>query len=77
MCVVGPLHRSDPLTSTGHPGHCDGFAEQDFHALWADTPAKNPGAGALVQSQLWYRDPLNTSHQATNLSDAIEFTVGL
>jgi hypothetical protein len=35
----------------------------------------NPGAGAQVQAQLWYRDPQNTSNQTTSLSDAIEFLV--
>jgi len=35
-----------------------------------------PGAGAMVQAQLWYRDPLNTSNQATGLSAAFEFCVG-
>ena len=30
---------------------------------------------SLVQAQFWYRDPANTSSQATSLSDAIEFTV--
>ena len=36
----------------------------------------NPGAGAVVQAQLWYRDPFNTANnQATSLSDAIEFLV--
>ena len=33
------------------------------------------GAGTVVQAQLWYRDPQNTSNQTTSLSDAIEFTV--
>ena len=35
----------------------------------------NPGAGAIVQAQLWYRDPVSTSNQTTSLSDAIEFCV--
>ena len=43
----------------------------------APSPPKNPGAGAVVQAQLWYRDPLSTSNQTTSLSDAIEFVVGL
>ena len=34
------------------------------------------GAGAVVQAQLWYRDPWNSSNQTTSLSDAVEFTVG-
>ena len=33
------------------------------------------GAGATVQAQLWYRDPLNTSNQTTSLSNALEFSV--
>ena len=33
------------------------------------------GAGAIVQAQLWYRDPVNTSNQTTSLSDALEFAV--
>ena len=30
------------------------------------------GPGAVVQAQLWYRDPGSTSNQKTSLSDAIE-----
>jgi hypothetical protein len=37
---------------------------------------KNPGIGAVVQIQLWYRDPANTSNQSTSLSNALEFCVG-
>jgi len=48
----------------------------DLNALWHAVPAKNPGAGALVQAQLWYRDPFNTSLRKTGFSDAIEFPVG-
>ena len=36
-------------------------------------PNKNPGAGALVQAQIWYRDPASTSNQTTSLSNAVEF----
>jgi hypothetical protein len=49
---------------------------QDLNARWTAKPAQNPGAGALVQAQLWYRDPQSTSNQTTSLSDAIEFPVG-
>ena len=64
---------------SGTPGLCDGSFTQDLNALWCPAcpnPAKNPGAGSVVQAQLWYRDPLNTSNQTTSLSDAIEFSVG-
>ena len=55
---------------------CDGTFAQDLNARWTAKPNQNPGAGAVVQAQLWYRDPFNTSNQTTSLSDAIEFTVG-
>ncbi len=79
QCVVPPVQRGGLLTGTGTPGACDGTFNQDLNALWCAScpkPAKNPGAGAVVQAQLWYRDPQNTSNQTTSLSDAVEFTVG-
>ena len=79
QCVVAPVRRAGLQVGTGTAGQCDGGFTQDLNALWCPTcpkPAKNPGAGALVQAQLWYRDPLNTSNQTTSLSDAIEFAVG-
>jgi len=76
QCVVPPVKRAGLLSGTGTIGQCDGTFSQDLNALWSTTPAKNPGAGAVVQAQLWYRDPLNTSNQTTSLSDAIEFAVG-
>jgi hypothetical protein len=57
----------------------DGSFAQDLNALWCPScpkPQKNPGAAAVVQAQLWYRDPLSTSNQTTSLSDAIEFVLG-
>ena len=44
-------------------------------SLTCPWPTHNPGAGAVVQAQLWYRDPFGTSSQTTSLSDAIEFCV--
>ena len=75
QCVVPPVSRAGQLIGSGTNGACDGSFSQDLNALWTAKPAKNPGAGALVQSQLWYRDPLSTSNQTTSLSDALEFTV--
>ena len=63
------------LVGNGTPGLCDGSKSQDLNALWSASPAKSPGAGAVVQVQLWYRDPQNPSNQTTSLSDAVEFTV--
>jgi hypothetical protein len=76
QCVVPPVVRAGVLSGSGTNGNCDGTFAQDLNALWCQTcprPAKNPGAGAVVQAQLWYRDPLNTSNQTTSLSNAVEF----
>jgi hypothetical protein len=78
QCVVPPVIRGGLLNGVGTPGLCDGTFSQDLNALWCPScpnPLKNPGAGALVQAQLWYRDPFNTSNQTTSLSNAIEFCV--
>jgi len=72
---VPPVARRGLLSGTGTPGACDGTFAQDLNARWAAKPAQNPGPGAVVQAQLWYRDPQNTSNQSTSLSDALEFCV--
>ena len=77
MCVVPPLKRGGVVNSVG-TGSCGGGFAQDLNALWCSTcpaPQKNPGAGAVVQAQLWYRDPMSTSNQTTVFSNAIEFLV--
>jgi hypothetical protein len=79
QCVVPPVKRAGLLLGNGTVGLCDGSFSQDLNAVWCPTcpkPQKNPGAGAITQAQLWYRDPLNTSNRTTSLSDAIEFCVG-
>ena len=76
QCVVPPVKRAGLLAAVGTSGLCDGAFAQDLNARWSAQPAQNPGAGAVVQTQLWYRDPLNTSNQTTSLSDAIEYAVG-
>jgi hypothetical protein len=76
QCVVPPVIRAGLLVGGGSVGACDGSFVQDLNALWASNPAKNPGAGASVQAQLWYRDPLNpVNSKKTSLSDGYEFTV--
>ena len=78
QCVIPPVRRGGLLSGTGTVGACDGSFTQDLNALWCPTCPKagqNPGAGAAVQAQLWYRDPRNTSNQSTSLSDAVEFCV--
>ena len=75
QCVAPPVKRAGVLVGTGTAGTCDGSLAQDLNASWTARPAFNPGAGAVVQAQLWYLDPSNSSNQATSLSCAIEFTV--
>ena len=75
QCVIPPVKRLGLLGKSGTTGACDGGFTQDLNAYWQAFPNKNPGAGAVVQAQLWYRDPQNTSNQTTSLSQAIEFTV--
>ncbi len=78
QCIVPPVARAGLLGGVGTSGLCDGAFSQDLNALWCPScprPLKNPGAGAVVQAQLWYRDPFNTSNQTTSLSDALEFPV--
>jgi len=51
---------------------------RDLNASWCPTcpkPAQNPGVGAVVQLQAWYRDPMAAGVTNTAMSDAIEFTI--
>jgi len=78
QCVVPPVFRGGMLPGSGSVSSCDGSTLQDLNAHWCATcaaPLKNPGSGAVVQAQFWYRDPFNTSSQTTSMTDAIEFTV--
>ena len=80
VCVIPPRLRGGLLAAVGTTaGACDGWLVQDLNARWCPTcpsPAHNPGAGAVVQAQLWYRDPQNTAFATSSMSDAVEFTVG-
>ena len=75
QCVVPPVIRTPLAVGSGTAGACDGLTEIDLNALWGAIPAKNPGGGAVVYAQFWYRDPFNTSGAGTSLSDAISFEV--
>jgi len=75
QCVVPPVLRGELISSGGTGGSCSGTFTTDLNAQWAAHPAQNPGVGAVVQLQLWFRDPQNSSGQTTSLSDALQFTV--
>jgi hypothetical protein len=79
QCVKPPLKRTGVLVGTGTGGACNGHFGRDLNAFWCPScpgAAANPTAGAMLQAQLWYRDPLSTSNQPTSLSDALEAYVG-
>ena len=78
QCVAPPVRRTPLVPGGGATPACTGAHAFDLNALWCPTcpgGAKNPGPGVLVQAQLWYRDPQNTSNQTTSLSNAIEVHV--
>ena len=78
QCVVPPVRRTPLQTSGGQAGLCSGSFSIDLNAVWCPgcpKPQQNPGVGALVQAQAWYRDPANTSNQTTGLSRALELQV--
>ena len=58
-------------SASGIKGACDGVFTLDLNQLWNPSgplAKKNPGAGAVVQLQLAYRD-----QGGIGLSDALEF----
>jgi hypothetical protein len=78
LCLLPPFTRLVYVPGTGASGVCDGGFSLEVNALWCPSCPQslhNPGAGALAQMQLWYRDPGSTSNRPTSLSDALEFCV--
>jgi hypothetical protein len=74
-CVASPTRRGELIASGGTAGACDGTFSYDLNARWQQIPSQNPGAGAVVQAQLWYRDPQSAGNPKTAFSDALELTV--
>lgn len=75
FCMVPPVKRAGLNSGVGSNGTCDGAASTDLNARWAAKPNQNPGAGAVVQAQFWYRDPFGAGNKMTALSNAVEWTV--
>lgn len=76
-CVMAPTKRTGILTAKGTPGGCGSMA-RDMNKVWCPTcpkAASNPGAGALVQLQAWYRDSGAPGTTRTAMSDAVEFHI--
>jgi hypothetical protein len=74
QCIQPPVKRDAQQTSTGTTGQCDGSFSTDLNARWAAKPTHNPGAGAQVDGQWWFRDPAGPAPD-TALSNAITWTV--
>jgi hypothetical protein len=65
-----------PFAALGTRGAAHVFEPSQLWCPSCLEAAKNPGAGVMLQAQLWFRDPLNTSNQSTSLSDVVEAFVG-
>jgi len=77
FCVKPPTQRSLPQISGGTANACDGALKLDWNAFIASTPGAlgSPfGGGETVYAQAWFRDP--PAVRTTNLSNALQFTVG-
>lgn len=77
LCVKSPTQRTSVQNSGGASGTCQGVLSLDWNAYRASNPGAlgNPfSAGQRVQAQAWFRDP--PAPRGTNLSNALEFTVG-
>ena len=51
------------------------YAFSRVGGAWFEDAKLNPGAGAVVQAQLWYRDPASSSNQTSSLSNGVEFVL--
>ena len=69
MCVFN-LGRFGNQNSGGTNGQCDGVLTYD----WNSTSAGWAGAGDVVVTQAWFRDP--GSVKTTHLSNALSFIAG-
>jgi len=84
LCVGGAIKRVGGLTSGGTPApanDCSGVFSVDLNAFRAGALGGNPSpflsvVGTTVNSQFWGRDPGFAAPFDTQLSDAIEHTVG-
>ncbi len=74
LCVASPIRRTGAQTSQGS-GACGGTLAYDFNVRIQSgvDPALVPGV--LVDTQWWYRDPLDPAGFGTGLSDGLSFGI--
>jgi len=84
LCVQPPLSRTVGVWSGGDPApnDCSGVLAIDMNAFARGWLGGNPKpalsvSGSVVNCQAWSRDPGFAAPDATSLSDALEYTVGL
>ncbi len=76
LCLGAPLQRTGAQLSGGTAGACDGAYVLDWNAFMTthtNAVGQPRAAGQVFQAQAWYRD--TTAPLASNLSDALEFTL--
>jgi photosystem II stability/assembly factor-like uncharacterized protein len=73
LCVKSPTQRT-PLQNSGGSANCSGTYSYDFNARIQSGADPNLSVGAIVYSQYWYRDPLDS--YTTGLTDGLLFTIG-
>ncbi len=79
FCVQPPITRTQGQASGGTPppaADCSGTFAFDFNAYAASGLDPALTAGKTVWAQYWSRDPGFSLPDNTNLSDALEFTLG-
>jgi hypothetical protein len=75
-CIVPPFMGRGALLASGPMTvQCTGVFMEDLNERWTSKPMTRPQMGDIVQAQLWFRDPHNTSNVTTAFSDAVEFCV--